>query len=229
MGNDKTQVLAIDDCWNRIGVWSGIEQRCPELERVVHCYNCPVYAGAGRRLLDRPLPENYLAEWGQTLAGAQDRTRKGHNAGVAFRLGSEWASLCVSVFREVTTMRPIHNLPHNHKRFIRGLVSIRGELHICLSLGGLLGISKSEPRKDGEQRKSHQRLIVIARQEHCFVFPVSEVAGIHRYADEELKPVPSTLSEDAARYFTGVLKWNDCELACMNTDRLFEALQKKLA
>ena len=43
----------IEDCWNKIGVWGN--QECPELERVIHCRNCPVYSSAAARLLDENL------------------------------------------------------------------------------------------------------------------------------------------------------------------------------
>ena len=47
---------AIDDCWNRIGVWGTETPRCPKLEDVVHCRNCEVYSAAGRLVLERRLP-----------------------------------------------------------------------------------------------------------------------------------------------------------------------------
>ena len=48
------------DCWNHIGV-SG-DGTCPELVKVVHCHNCPVYAAGGRSLLEREPPAEYLHE-----------------------------------------------------------------------------------------------------------------------------------------------------------------------
>jgi Magnesium chelatase, subunit ChlI len=37
------------DCWNQIGVFG--DGTCPELAKVIHCRNCPVYAAGGRSLL----------------------------------------------------------------------------------------------------------------------------------------------------------------------------------
>ena len=45
----------VDDCWNRIGIRG--DQSCPKLPEYVHCRNCPVYASAARRLLDRLPPQ----------------------------------------------------------------------------------------------------------------------------------------------------------------------------
>jgi Magnesium chelatase, subunit ChlI len=38
-----------NDCWNQIGVFG--DGTCPELAKVIHCRNCPVYAAGGRSLL----------------------------------------------------------------------------------------------------------------------------------------------------------------------------------
>src|SRR4051812_32697640 len=53
-------------CWHRIGVWG--DRSCPELAKVTHCHNCPVFAAAGRRFLDGPSPPDYLDEWTERLA-----------------------------------------------------------------------------------------------------------------------------------------------------------------
>ena len=39
------------------------DRSCPELERFIHCRNCPVLAEAARSFFDRPAPEGYLDAW----------------------------------------------------------------------------------------------------------------------------------------------------------------------
>ena len=65
-------VVVNDTCWNKIGVWG--DRSCPELAKVTHCHNCPVFAAAGRQFLDAPSPPDYLDEWTVRLASADDRT-----------------------------------------------------------------------------------------------------------------------------------------------------------
>src|ERR1043166_3860216 len=74
------------DCWNHIGV-SG-DGTCPELVKVVHCRNCPVYAAGGRSLLEREPPVEYLHEWTQALAEEKDEDTAADTLSVLiFRLG----------------------------------------------------------------------------------------------------------------------------------------------
>jgi len=58
----------IDDCWNRIGVEGEGDHSCIQLKTVIHCRNCPIYSSAGRGLLEREAPPEYLDEWTDILA-----------------------------------------------------------------------------------------------------------------------------------------------------------------
>src|SRR3954470_16872644 len=96
----------VEDCWNRIGVRG--DRSCVELAKVVHCYNCQVFAGAGRRFLDAPSPPGYLDEWTQRLAAPADESVSDLLGVVIFRLGEEWLGLRVGALVEVTGPRRVH-------------------------------------------------------------------------------------------------------------------------
>src|SRR5262245_39377192 len=87
------------DCWNRIGVHG--DHSCPELQRVVHCQNCPVFAAAGRRFLDGPSPPGYLEEWARRLADPIQESAADLHGVLIFRLGEEWLALRVKALAEV--------------------------------------------------------------------------------------------------------------------------------
>ena len=53
-------------CWNQIGVQG--DATCPELPKVVHCRNCPVYAAGGRALLTDFYLANLAAKHSAKLA-----------------------------------------------------------------------------------------------------------------------------------------------------------------
>ena len=48
-------------CWRRIGVWGSERPRCIELEKVVHCRNCAVFAQAAREVFERRLQTSVSA------------------------------------------------------------------------------------------------------------------------------------------------------------------------
>ncbi|MCI0658189.1 MAG: chemotaxis protein CheW, partial [Acidobacteria bacterium] len=135
-------VNAPADCWNRIGVRG--DHSCPELLKVVHCHNCPVFAAAGRRFLDAPSPTGYLEEWTERLISPIEETATDLQSVLIFRLGEEWLALRVQVLLEVTIPRPVHRIPHRTE-LLAGLVNIRGELYLCVRLVDVLGI-RSEVR-----------------------------------------------------------------------------------
>jgi chemotaxis-related protein WspD len=83
---------ARNDCWNQIGVAG--DGTCPELEKVIHCRNCPVYSAGGRHLPEREPPEDYLREWTRALAEEKDEDKAADTLSVLiFRLGQEWLAL----------------------------------------------------------------------------------------------------------------------------------------
>src|SRR5437667_10341199 len=102
--------LTVRDCWNLIGIAG--DRSCPELERHIHCRNCPVFSKAARGFFDHPAPEGYLAEWGRLLAAPVTPAESEDLSVLIFRLGNEWLALRTRVVVEVTTPRPVHRIPH---------------------------------------------------------------------------------------------------------------------
>ena len=142
------------DCWSHIGV-SG-DRTCPELSSFIHCRNCPVFAAAARTFFDRPAPEGYLESWGSWLTGSLSGDRDADRSDAAetpiqseegkvsvliFRLGVEWLAFRTQTVAEVTTPRPVHIVPHRTNEIFLGLVNLQGQVQLCVSLHGLLGVT----------------------------------------------------------------------------------------
>jgi len=215
----------IDDCWNRIGVWSTSNERCEKLDRVIHCYNCEVYADTGHALLDRDVPDGYGKEWAGFLSQEKENTNKDLNSVLVFRLGSEWLGLPVSLINEIMLMRGIFDLPHNNNTIIRGLTNIRGILTICISLGSLLGIDK--PDEDWEEDEhSIQRLITLQLESGDIAFPVSEIHSITRFNNEELEPAPLSSSNNEHGFVNGMLEWNGNHVGCLDAEKIVTAITR---
>ena len=226
MSNSQT-TIELDDCWKTIGIWRTGKTRCEKLDDVIHCYNCETYSLAGRTLLDREAPEGYEQEWTDVLASEKNIQEKNLKSIVVFRLGTEWLSLPVSMIGEITLIRDIFDLPHNHNKNLRGIVNIRGELIICMSLGYLIGVE----RPDDEwlkQDRSIQRLIMMREGSGYIVFPVSEVHGIARHHPDELNQAPDTIKKTSLSFIKGIIKWQDNNVGCIDEDALTAEILKNL-
>ena len=214
------------DCWNQIGV-SG-DGTCPELAKVIHCRNCPVYAAGGRSLLEREPPADYLREWTQALAEAKDEEQAEETLSVLiFRLGREWLALPTHVCQEVAEMRPIHTLPHRSGPVLLGLVNIRGQIRLCVSLRELLGL---EPAEDSGQTMHHKNpccLVVIARDRDHWVILVDEIHGIQRFHLSAVRAAPVTVARATPRLTQGVIDWQDKGVGYLDDELLFLALRKE--
>ena len=213
-------IVLEDPCWHRIGVWG--DRSCPELQKVTHCHNCPVFASAGRRFLDAPPPENYSVEWAERLAPTEDETAGGLLGALVFRLADEWLALPVATLVEVTHPRKPHRVPHRGG-LLAGLVNIRGELHLCIRLDLLLGIDPP-----AEPTVNHPRLIAIRRDAEGWVFPADEVDQVHRVPTSELAPIPPTLARSSSRLTRGVFNRDGRAIGLLDEDRLFQTLRERV-
>jgi chemotaxis-related protein WspD len=213
------------DCWNHIGV-SG-DGTCPELVKMVHCRNCPVYATGGRSLLEREPPAEYLHEWTQTLAEEKDAETAADTLSVLiFRLGSAWLALPTHVCQEIAEIRPIHTLPHRSGPVLLGLVNIRGVIRLCVSLSELLGL---EPADNTNQTRSYNAqacLVVIARENDHWVMQVDEIYGIQRFPLSAVRYAPVTLAKATPRLTRGVIDWQEKGVGYLDDELLFLALRK---
>jgi chemotaxis-related protein WspD len=217
----------LNDCWNKIGVQG--DGSCPELEKYIHCRNCPVYSAAAAELLDGDLPAGHFAGWTTHFAKPREVTEPDTHSVVIFRIGAEWLALPTAVFKEVATLRPIHALPHRRNGVVLGLVNVRGELLVCVSPGNVLGVDKSPATGRNPAHGEHRRLLVASREGNRMAFPVDEVHGIHRFHPRELQEVPATLARAKATYTKAMLVWNGRTVGCLDDQLLFYTLNRSLA
>ena len=223
----ESRHIELDDCWNRIGVWSRETASCPELKRFTHCRNCSHYSAAGRQMLERKVPDDYRQEWTQRFSESKQEKTARNNSSLLFRLGDEWLainSLCVN---EITQMRSIHSLPHRDSKLVKGLVNVRGELKLCISLGAILKLERA--------RESYvidhdilERMLFVEKGDESYVFPVSEVHGIYQYTDNDIQPPPATVANSKSNFTSGMISWNDQHVGILDHELLFYALGKGL-
>ncbi|HEY9873387.1 MAG TPA: chemotaxis protein CheW [Candidatus Obscuribacterales bacterium] len=220
----------INDCWKLIGVWG--DRTCLELKTYTHCRNCHVYSAGGRNLLEREAPEGYLNEWTNLLAEANVeahslRSLKNTISVVIFRLGLEWLALPSELFKEVTPLSVIHTLPHRSNAIFLGLVNIRGEIHLCISLSALLGLETVADNSKNITNIVYKRMIVLERGGSCWVFPVDEVHNVHRFHSADLRNVPASASKSTNTYTKAMFKWQDKNVICLDDELLLFTLNNR--
>jgi chemotaxis-related protein WspD len=219
------------ECRNRIGV--GGDRSCRELEVHIHCHNCPVYTATARTFFDRQAPAGYLEEWTKWLAESRptaaqaEKISSGHSSAVTpsstvsvliFQLGPEWLAVRTQAIAEVSTPRPIHRVPHRSSDVFRGLVNLRGELALCVSLHGLLGIaSPGNP--------SHLIVLRDTERRETWAFEADGVPGVDRVPTEQYRAVPSTLISPSAGFSQAVLSWQERSIGLLDDRRVVDALR----
>jgi chemotaxis-related protein WspD len=236
----KVALNPLNPCWTEIGVYgSGV---CAELQQFVHCRNCPVYSRAGTQLLDRPLLPEYRQERTDHFAIETQKAAPRRSSALLFRLGTEWLALPTQAFQEVSEHRPIHSLPHRRNSLVLGLLNVRGELLICVSLARFLGLECRVPSVEGKTTAAVEspsslglrpsslasRLLVAQWDGQRLVFPVDEVHGIVRFDAQELKPLPSTVSHSKSTFAQAVLPWNQKAVGLLDAELLFSAMNRNL-
>ena len=211
-------VPPVERCWAEIGTWG--DTSCPILMTAAHCRNCEIFANKGRRLLDREPPADYIDTWTNVLADARKDEGERQRVALVVSLGDAYYALPVAVCREAMDAVPIRRLPHRSDDFVLGLVGVRGELRICVSLAPL-GLDDSDGR-------SYRRMVLIEREGGDWVVPVTEIHGIHRYGDEDIEQVPMTVSQSPNPYTVGLVRWQERLLGVLDDELLVSALARRL-
>jgi chemotaxis-related protein WspD len=211
--------MTVERCWATIGTWG--DGSCPVLASAVHCRNCEVFARSGRRLLDREPPAEYLHNWTSILAEARKEEGDRARVGMVVSLGDAYYALPIAICSEALDARPIRRLPRRSDNVVLGLVGVRGELRVCVSLAAL-GL-------DDTRSPTYRKMVVLERDGREWVAPVGEIHGIHRYGDADIEPVPLTLSQSPNPYTVGLVRWGDRMVGVLDDELLMSALARRLA
>lgn len=205
--------LAIDDCWNKIGV-SG-DQSCARLEQHIHCRNCEVYSGAAQRNLQRAVGAGYREEWADHFRQPAAQRAGNDKSVLVFRVGREWLALPPRSIASVAPLAPAHRLPHRGGHGLLGIVNVGGKLTPSMSLGALLGIDEQDaPAATG--RHTFARLLVMQWEGQPFALPVADLHGIARFTEAHLTAPAATINKGLHRFLTGVLVQGEMKIGVLD-------------
>jgi chemotaxis-related protein WspD len=175
----------------------------------------------GWRLLERDVPTDYIQEWTTTFAeqgsALSTRSTEEMRSLIGFMLGNEFFALSVRSLQEVIHPTRIHPLPRRSDRLFLGLTNVRGEILLCASLQELLGLDASPC----------ERMLIVGTAQQRWVFPVTQVDGIHRYPVREIQAPPAVVTKTQA-YTQGIVTWNDRKISYLNAEQIIEQLERRI-
>lgn len=206
--------VELDHCWRRIGVVGG-DHSCERLAEALHCRNCPVFAAAARTLLQRESPVEPSPEW-----NAPDSRLQGRASALVFRLGAQWLGLPPALIVEVAPNRDVRRLAHRTAGRIEGLVNVRGELRLCVSLVELLGLGT---RAAGDARA---RLVLVQDDDQVLAFRCDEMLGLSSYPSADAQPPPDTLPAALRSVVAGMLPLDQHHVALLDGAALTRLLRQ---
>lgn len=217
---------AIQSCWKQIGIWGNAE--CGELKRYTHCRHCPVYADAAARLLDRPSASTYREAWAGHFSEKKAELVLSQLSVLTFRIGLEHFALPMKVLQEVCDNRVIRTIPHRRDGHLLGVINVRGELLICVSLARILKLQADVPDAQDGSRLKTDRLIILASGSERIAFPVHEVHGISRIAPGDLRDVPATVVHSGTRCVSTVIHRDGKSIGLIDESRLMPIIHRSL-
>ena len=135
-----------------------------------------------------------------------------------FRLGVEWLAFRAQTIAEVTNPRPVHRVPHRSNEVFVGLVNLQGQVQLCVSLHGLLGVTAPS---------APARLVVLRDRDRAenWAFAADEVLGVQHIPRNQWRGVPSTLVNPTVGFSQAVLSWNERSIGLLDEERVFTALR----
>lgn len=222
-----TEAQHIEPCWRQNGVLG--TRDCPRLQEHIHCRNCPTYSDAAKRSLNGTLPSDYLEQWTTRLSEKCQSAEPGVESVVIFRVCTETFALSTSFFQEVMDVQSIHSLPHKRSGAVLGLVNVRGELVVCISLAIALRITTREVANSENLQKSVTRLLVAGERGAKIVFPIDEIHGTFRFEPASVKALPSTLANSASKHTKGLLIWRERTVGLLDRELLLRTLTQAMA
>jgi len=214
--------IKVHDCWNKIGTHSPQGASCERLKEVITCINCEVYIQAGRGLLHREVPDDYLKEWADVISSTGTSKKSATQSVIIFKLQNRLFALPSRILDKVIIPGHVHTLPHNHSPYIVGVTNVQGELAVHLDLCHLLmDESCCVNTKDTSRLPRH---VVVELAGGLWAFEVEEVVGIERIKYEPLSLNFEKWSGDK-KFVDSFFLWREKEIV-MLSDTVIEGTLK---
>jgi len=200
---------------------------------------------ASAALLHRSILTEALDERTAQLAAPLPRTRQSNMLSVlVFRLRREWFALSASLCRQVISPMAAHTLPHRSNGTLLGVVNVRGQMLLKVSLLEVLGLpfaasdsDCTEPvsghgLKGGAAAKAYPRMVVIEQAlpsggSDVWVFEVDELDGIHPIELNALESPAAGVQMSASACTRRVFLWQNRRVSLLDDTQLINTLRQR--
>ncbi len=171
----------------------------------------------------RDIRESLAAEAGEILRQraealartAEEDTAHERTALLVYRVGAHWYAVAVDEVREISRDHEVTSLPCVPD-FVRGVVSIRGEIVSVTDAAVLMGISRSD-------RCTPDPVAVVLQNDECTTaLIVDEVGGIVDVPASGVEPPLPHMDQTQAEYITATVFLGDRLVSMVNVDRILQ-------
>jgi purine-binding chemotaxis protein CheW len=116
--------------------------------------------------------------------------------------------------QEIIKYQPVTGIPRC-PAYIKGVISLRGEIVPVLDLRERLGLEDDAPRDE-------PMIVVVRHKEEAAGFLVESITGVIKVNEKSLEPPPEIVAPDKAEFFKGVVHYQERLIAVLNVDRLLD-------
>ncbi|MEO0768218.1 MAG: chemotaxis protein CheW [Cyanobacteria bacterium J06649_4] len=204
------------------------------------------HLSASASLLQQQVPIEYLAERTQQLATPLSQTAHLETMSVLiFRLGQEWFALRATLCQQVLLPLVAHTLPYRSNQTLLGVVNVRGQMLMKVSLSSVLKLptrqesalntqvssSRSPSNGPTEEKRVYPRMVVVEKatltsERETWVFDVDELEGIHSVCHDLLESPPVGVTTGSA-CTQKLFVWQGQRVNLLDDNRLFDALRQQ--
>jgi chemotaxis signal transduction protein len=102
-----------------------------------------------------------------------------------------------------------------------------GTLHPAFNLRELLELPDEAPEGITLSRRVYPRMLLFRREQQAFAFGADEVFGIAPLDQDQLQPVPATVSKALATFTRGLFPFNECSVGLLDDELLEHSLTRQ--
>lgn len=194
-----------------------------------------IFQSASAKLLSRAIPSSDLRLQTEQVAKVEQAIATDLCSVLIFRLGIEWLALPAKICQQVLPSQVERRLPHRSNATLLGIVNVRGQLLLKVSLLPALRIAnlkeKAALTAGATANKSHRRMVVVSVGQEAgtadtWAFDADEVYGIQSVSLSDLQPVAAG-SAAANACTRSLFDWQKRRVSFLDDVKLFELVKSE--